>query len=294
MGKRGKKAQAGKPKKASPKDVGKKLNALVKKLEEELKGADLFAPLPPTEDCAVCLVPLPRVKGKSAYNACCGNDICVACNRENKESINKQNEEKDAGKKLALTCPFCREPVPTTGLEHMRQLEARASLNDHVAINQLGVTFEDGVTLPKDDLRALDSYIRAAELGSDEACNNIAGFLREGIALSKDLEKFLLFIKIGALRGLVAARHNAGNYEYYDFGNHELGIRHWKIAAEAGSQLSLDSLKKIYNADGQMPGKEFISKEYMDSLYRVCHDAQEEVKSEEREKHCADKYSMKC
>ena len=32
----------------------------------------------------------------------------------------------------------------------------------------------------------------------------------------------------------------------------------------------------------------------MDSLYRVCHDAQEEVKSEEREKHCAAKWNMKC
>ena len=33
MGKKGKKAQAGKPKKLTPKDVGKRLDALVKKLE---------------------------------------------------------------------------------------------------------------------------------------------------------------------------------------------------------------------------------------------------------------------
>jgi hypothetical protein len=32
---------------------------------------------------------------------------------ENKESIDKQNEEKSAGKKTAFTCPFCREPVLT-------------------------------------------------------------------------------------------------------------------------------------------------------------------------------------
>ena len=58
MGKKGKKAQAGKPKKLTPKDVGKRLNTLAKNLEEELEGADLFAPLPPTEDCGICLVPL--------------------------------------------------------------------------------------------------------------------------------------------------------------------------------------------------------------------------------------------
>ena len=37
------------------------MDLLVKKLEEELKGADLFAPLPPTEDCAICFVPLARL-----------------------------------------------------------------------------------------------------------------------------------------------------------------------------------------------------------------------------------------
>ena len=56
MGKKGKKAQAGKPKKLTPKDVGKRLDGLSKKLEEELKGVDLFAPLPSTEDCPI----LPR------------------------------------------------------------------------------------------------------------------------------------------------------------------------------------------------------------------------------------------
>ena len=83
MGKKGKKAQAGKPKKLTPKDVGKRLDVLVKKLEEELEGADLFAPLPRTEDCAVCLVPLSRVNSETGYQACCGKDICWACYKEN-------------------------------------------------------------------------------------------------------------------------------------------------------------------------------------------------------------------
>ena len=104
----------------------------------------------------------------------------------------------------------------------------------------------------------------------------------------------LLFKRVGALRGSLVARHNIGNSEYFDLGNYEIAIRHWKIAAEAGCQPSLDNLKKIYNADGKIPGKEFISKECMNSLYRVCHDAQEEVKSEEREKHRDDAANMKC
>ena len=71
----------------------------------------------------------------------------------------------------------------------------------------------------------------------------------------------------------------------YNSGNHEIAIiRHWKIAAEAGDQPPLNVLRDIYN--GNMPGKKFISKDFLESTYyRACHEAQMEVKSEEREKH---------
>ena len=287
MGKKGKKAQAGKPKKLTPKDVGKRLDVLAKKLEEELEGADLFAPLPPTEDCAVCLVPLPYVNSEVCYQICCGNRICWSCFNENWESVKKQNEEKNAGKKISFACPFCREPVPTFfDEEYLRQLQARCLKNDHVALGVMGQVYRSGGSLiPKDDLKALDCYIRAVELGSANACAKIGLSYAEGDGVAVDKEKAALFERVGALRGSVVAHNNVGWAEYIDFGNHEIGIRHWKIAAEAGDQDSLDALKKIYNADSKWPGKEFISKKCMDSLFRVCHDAQEEVKTEEREKH---------
>ena len=89
----------------------------------------------------------------------------------------------------------------------------------------------------------------------------------------------------GAIRGLAAARHNVGCIEYTNIGNHETGIRHWKVAAKAGFQMSLNSLRAIYNANGKEPGKEFISKSELDHIYRLCHQAQEEVDSEERRRH---------
>ena len=88
-----------------------------------------------------------------------------------------------------------------------------------------------------------------------------------------------MFYRVGALRGSIGARHKIGLSDY-ESGNHEIAIRHWKIAAEAGYQPSLDQLKKIYNADGKMPGKDFISKEYLES-----NEAQMEIKNEEREKY---------
>ena len=283
MGKKGKKALAGKPKKLTPKDVGKRLDTLVKKVEEELEDADLFASLPPTEDCAICLVPLSRLNHESYYQACCGNNICYACYKETGEAIKKQNEEND-GKKLAVTCPFCREPVPPVGQDYVRLLEARCLQNDHNAFNLLGGLYRhDQREIPKDELKSLDYFIRAVELGSPVACTIIAMRYDEGdggVAVNK--ERAALFDRVGALRGDILGRHNIGCQEYRA-GSHETAIRHLKISAEAGDQTSLDALRAIYN--GNRPGKEFISKDYLESIYRACHDAQMEVKSEEREKH---------
>ena len=219
--------------------------------------------------------------------ACCGNTICKACHKENHAAIKKQNEEKSAGKKLALTCPFCREPEPTCIDEEKAQIQARCLQNDHHALTLLGDDYRLGECgLPKDELKALDCYIRAVELGGADACVKIGVIYDDGNGVTVDKEKAALFERIGALRGDIKARHNIGVTEYNNHGgNHEIAVRHWKIAAEAGHQKSLDALKAIYNADGKVPGKEFISNEYLESTYRACHAAQMEVKSEEREKH---------
>ena len=283
MGKKGKKGQVGKPKKLTPKDIGKRLKVLAKNLEGGLKGADLFAPFPPTDDCAICLVPLSPVKSGTLYKACCGKEICWACHRENEESIKKQNEEKSAGKKIAFTCPFCREPAPTCPDEEIARLQARCLHNDHNAFTQMGEVYRRGDRgLPKDELKALDCYIRAVELGSPGACTCVGNRYDEGNGISVNKERAALFERVGALRGCAIARHNIGSSEY-DLGNYEIAIRHWKIAAKAGYQKSLNALRDIYNK--KVSGNEFISKEYLDSTYRACHEAQMEVATEEREKH---------
>ena len=70
MGKKDKRGD----KPAEKKAILKRIDALAKKLEEELKGADLFASLPPMDDCPICLARLPRAKGYY-YQGCCGKTI---------------------------------------------------------------------------------------------------------------------------------------------------------------------------------------------------------------------------
>ena len=150
----------------------------------------------------------------------------------------------------------------------------------------MGCRYKSGkYETPKDDLKALDCFIRAIELGSPEACNCIGEIYHEGNGVAVDKKRSAFFDRVGALRGEIVARHNIGCSEYNDLGNHEIAIRHWKIAAEAGYQKSLNTLRAIYNADEKKPGKEFITKEYLESIYRAGHEAQMEVKTEEREKH---------
>lgn len=285
MGKKGKKSRAGK---LTRKDIDKQLDALAKKIEDEIKDSDPFAPLPAMDICPICLVHLSRVDRLSSYHACCGNVICSGCKGEY-DSFAKVQSEKNAEKTkkntISLSCPFCREPRPSFE-DCMRQVEARASQNDTHALLCMGCSFmkgEDG--MPKDDLKAFTYFIRSAELGSARACRFIGFLLRHGPEAFVNEERANLFYLFGAMRGDVISRYIFGSIAY-NAGCYEQGICHWKIATEGGFQAALDQLKKIFLADGRMPGKEFITKEYLDKAFRICHEAQKEVESDERKKHC--------
>ena len=179
-----------------------------------------------------------------------------------------------------------RETAPKTNEEIVQKMEIRALKNDPQVIYNLGICYDKGSNgLPVDKVKALHYWTRAAELGNSHALTNIGVHYDDGKEVPVNRRKAALFYRAGALSGDLQGRHNIGAVEYFDFGNHQLGIHHYKIAAEAGSQPSLNQLRGIFNANGKMPGKEFICKEDLDNLYRGCHKAQMEVKSELREKH---------
>lgn len=299
MGKKGKKAQAGKPKKLRAKDINKSLDELVEKIEKELKGADPYAPLPPTEDCPICLLPQSRELENSAYKPCCGQSICVGCCRESSAFLEVQNSKRAAKNKPLLphTCPLCRGLTPSEGEECTRRMMLRASKNDSIACLEIGMSYLLGDRfVPKDELKGIEYLIRAVELGSADACVNFAeiyGGNNEPIPLvPPDHARSVLFYRASAQRGNIVGCHNVGSYEHSS-GNYDLAVYKWKIAAAVGCQRSMDVLQEIYMED--MPGKEFICKEDLDGTYRVCYDAQQALMSEEREKHFGDDYrNLKC
>ena len=228
----------------------------------------------------------------SKYQVCCGNRVCKGCSNEHKEILLKAWLEKNAGKKidplavLPQTCPFCRQPLVPSDDEYVRHLEVRMLQNDPIAIFSMGNALLYGeLGMSKNELKAIKCFIRAAELGSADACCALADRFEAETTLSDDGESSAFFFKAGAIRGDICSRSLIGLHEYR-IGNHEEGIRHWKIAAEGGYQLALEMLKEIFLANGFTPGKEFITKEYLDRAFRICHEAQKEVESDARKKHC--------
>lgn len=274
MGKKGKKAQAGIDKKLTPKDISKKLDALSKKLEGELEGADLFAPLPPIGDCAICLEPLSRRKERRSFQSCCGNQICRKCLEGHDAFIKKQNE-KNAGKAnrkpIVRSCPFCREPEPQDDGELFRRMVARVHLNDHLTMFSLGLFLLSGAFgVSKDEMTGYHFLIEAAELGSAEACMIVAlGYKGKYGFPPRSKEREDLFTRIATARGDLAARYLLGMHEYKDLENHEVGIRHWKIAAEAGDEDAFNALKRLVDADRPVPGRELITKDELKKFVRL-------------------------
>ena len=57
-------------------------------------------------DCPICTIPLSLHLHKSSMYSCCSKLVCDGC-----DYVNKMREDK---MRLRQSCPFCREPVPST------------------------------------------------------------------------------------------------------------------------------------------------------------------------------------
>ena len=71
-------------------------------------------------------------------------------------------------------------------------------------------TRSGGHGLPKNERKAFKLFLRAAELGSMRACNNLSNAYEKGVAVKDNKAKQRYFLKKVARLGLVEARHNLG------------------------------------------------------------------------------------
>jgi TPR repeat protein len=117
----------------------------------------------------------------------------------------------------------------------------------------------------------MELYVRAAELGSSKAHNNLAGIYREG----GNLKKAKFHFEAAAMAGDEVAQFNVGFIEADD-GNTERAIKYWTIAASAGEYIAMHHLRTFV-------GQVAISRESINSTLAAYNNACAEMRSEARD-----------
>jgi len=104
----------------------------------EIHDEKLFKQPPPEEDCPICFIRLPPLESEgSQYMSCCGKVICCGCAYA--PVYDNQGNRVDEYK-----CPFCRTEMPSSRKEAVEREKKRVSLDDPIAIYNLGVYYFNG------------------------------------------------------------------------------------------------------------------------------------------------------
>lgn len=144
--------------------------------------------------------------------------------------------------------------------------------------------------LQKDELKAVQFFLRAAELGSPRALLNVSkafqqcgisgfSFMRE--RTEDTTEKSDMFCEFAAKKGEVAARYNLGVVAMFD-GKFDVAKRHWLAGAWVGHQYCLKAVKFMFL-------KGLTSKDDYDQSLRRQHESFMLESTEERAEWLAEK-----
>jgi TPR repeat protein len=270
------------------------------KKECKLRAADirdeaLFKDPPPLEDCPICFLPMPdkliscisfppatiksvpiydfemanendnfvyqdKHKSTEQYYECCGKGICRGCIHSFHES---GNDDK---------CPFCNADRNKTREEQNEDLMKRVEANDATSICLLAFCCYKGLNgVQQDHAKAMELYVRAANLGCKTAHNNLAGIYHEG----GKLKKAKSHLEAAAMAGYEVARYNLGMDES-NSGNMERSVKHWTISASGGCYLSMHELRTLFEQG-------FISRESINSTLAAYNNSCAEMRSEARD-----------
>jgi len=250
--------------------------------EPNEKDPDLWKPHPPTEECPVCLVPLPLQGNRASYFACCGRMVSQACHEENCRALRITNRKRNDKKlpPMELSCAFCRIPtISKSDLEgirmHQDRIAKKGDVNAMVVLAGKYMTGESG--LVRDYAKALELYHRAADLGSPKALGMLGYYFLNGpVGVIEDKEKARIYLEDAAKKGDVVSRGLLGALKE-DHQQPDLAIKHFKLAATAGHERAMKELWKYF------PSK--LTKAELEETLRAHKEACDEMNSEERERY---------
>jgi hypothetical protein len=227
----------------------------------------LFKQPEPTEECPICMIPLPLEPDKKFFHICCGKVICYGCCF----AVTMEECEKEG----VGACPFCREPKLEDDKTIVARVEKLAKKGNGAAFNLLAHFYFYGKHVERDVSKALELYKKGGEHGYAESYFDLAKTYHRGENGEADKEKAKHYYELAAKMGDVSARCILACLEN-KAGNTFLSYRHIIISARAGNEESIAELKNGYKGG-------FITKdEYAESL-RLYQMRSNEMKSERRE-----------
>src|SRR6266498_5733756 len=89
--------------------------------------------------------------------------------------------------------------------------EEMGSENEEAQYN-LGVNYQNGIGVEKDETKAFEYYKKSAEKGHDMAQNNLASLYKNGEGIEKNIEKALYWFNKAAENGNELAQYDLGQY----------------------------------------------------------------------------------
>ena len=180
---------------------------------------------------------------------------------------------------METRCPFCRDPAATTDMERVKKTEERLKHGDKEAYFMLGCRYYEGMSpFKKNRKKGVEFFNQAADLGSEEAHHSLGMIHYNGVGVKKNEKKVFYHLRLAAIGGVLEARHFLGQaFLQGNPKNLKLAYKHFVIAAEAGHDKSLKEVKTGYS-EGH------VEKDVFEKVLRAHRAAQEEVKSEAREK----------
>jgi len=179
-------------------ELDARLDHLLSTAQEETADIDLLAPMAEREECPICLIPLPFDESEIAFMTCCGKQICNGCSYKNMLT------DKNNGVPInEFKCAYCRRLISKSN--PTKELKRLIKKNNTQAFIQMGVRYTKGEGVFQSNTKALEMFIRAAELGDAPAYFKIGKVYQEGIGVEHDESKSLAFYEVAAKKGSMIA-----------------------------------------------------------------------------------------
>jgi len=202
-------------------------------------------------------------KETEQYYPCCGKSICRGC-------IYSFHKSGNIGK-----CPYCNsDRCSQTDEEMVREVMKRVEANNAASFYLLANSYHDGVGgigIQPDQAKAIEMYVKAADLGSSQAHYCLGNIYYDG----GDSKKAKFHFEAAAMAGDEVARINLGIMETRS-GNVERGFKHWIIAASAREFDAMNHLRIGFE-------KGLVSRDTMDSTLKAYNNSCVEMRSEARD-----------